>query len=714
MADAFLSQSWYRVAALRPALASHVRVHRHRYHGEGWYVLEDRVSGRSHRLNAAAYAFVGRFDGMRTVDEIWLEVAALLDEGAPTQDDAIALLGQLHAADLLRPGTAPDMLEVVQRRRKQSRALARQNLLNPLSLRVPLFDPDRLLGALVPLLRPLVGGFGFMLWLVLMAVALALAGRHWTELTADLSDRLLARDNLLMLALVYPVVKAAHELGHGLVAKRYGAAVHEIGVMFLIFFPVPFVDASGASAFASKWQRAAVGSAGILVETTLAAFALFLWLTLEPGMARAVCFNVMLIGGISTVLVNGNPLIRFDGYYVLADVLEIPNLGPRAARYLGRLVETYAFGVDDPRPFQARPGEKAVFLLYAPASYVYRLTLLASIAIFVAQRYFIAGVLLALWMIGQSVAWPIGKALWHVATAPRLRRRRGRAVAIVGLSLAACAGLLFAVPVPSWTMAEGVVWLPQAAIVRAGASGFLTAFTVQVDAQVSRGASIAVLDDPVIDAKLASLAWKVRELELKLAANTVNDKVLAQTTRIEFDDALEQYRRERARKVRMRVVSEANGRFVPAMAPQDAPGRFFKEGDIIGYVLPDAADTVRVVVPQSTIDLVNTELVATDLAPAWRRGPPIRAHILRAVPAGQFELPSAAFSQSAGGHIVTDPRDAKNLTALARVFQFDVELGPEPAPFGARVQVKFRHPEEPLGLQLYREVRQLFLSSFDV
>lgn len=714
MADAFLSPAWYRVAALRPALASHVRVHRHRYAGAGWYVLEDRISGKSHRLNAAAYAFVGRFDGMRTVDEIWLEVAALLDEAAPTQDDAITLLGQLHNADLLRPGTAPDVQEVDERRRKAAGALLKQNLLNPMSLRLPLFDPDRLLTLMMPFARPFIGAGGFVLWLALMAVALALAGRHWEALSANISDRVLARDNLLLLACVYPVVKALHEFGHGLVAKRYGAAVHETGVMFLIFFPVPYVDASGAAAFQSRWQRAAVGSAGMLVETTLAAIALFVWLVLEPGLARAVCFNVMLIGGVSTVLVNGNPLIRFDGYYILSDILRIPNLGARANKYVGRLVETGIFGLDDPRPFQANLGEKVAFVLYAPASYLYRIALLASISLFVAQRYLAAGVLLAVWMVGQSVVVPIGKLLWHVLAAPRLRRRRRRAVAITALTIAGVAAGLFAVPVPAWSTAEGVVWLPQAATLRAGTSGFLVGFDARPDEQVAPGAQVARLDDPVIDARLASLAWKARELELKLAANTVTDKVLAQTTRIEFDDAMLQYTRERDRKGRLTLLSEAAGRFVPAGPPDDLAGRFFKEGDVIGYVLPARAEVVRVVVLQAEIDLVAADLRGVRIAPAWRRGDAVAGRLLRAVPAGLFELPSPALSQAAGGPIVTDPRDSKNQTALARVFQFDVEMPSEPAPFGARVHVKFEHAPMPLGQQLYRRARQLLLSNFDV
>ena len=154
--------------------------------------------------------------------------------------------------------------------------------------------------------------------------------------------------------------------------------------------------------------------------------------------------------------------------------------------------------------------------------------------------------------------------------------------------------------------------------------------------------------------------------------------------------------------------------FLPALSPGDAAGRFFHEGEIIGYVLPAYAHTVRVVVPQNSIDLVTGDLTGITIEPSWRRGDAIEAHILRAVPAGQFELPSPALSLVDGGAIPTDPRDSKNQTALARVFQFDIDLGAEDAPFGARVQVKFHHTPEPLGWQIYRRMRQLFLATLDV
>ena len=110
-----------------------------------------------------------------------------------------------------------------------------------------------------------------------------------------------------------PLIKAMHELGHATATHAGGGEVHDMGVMMLVLFPVPYVDASGASALGSKWRRALVGAGGMIAEVFVAALAMFAWTLLEPGLARAAMFNVMLVAGVSTVLVNGNPLLRFDG-----------------------------------------------------------------------------------------------------------------------------------------------------------------------------------------------------------------------------------------------------------------------------------------------------------------------------------------------------------------------------------------------------------------
>ncbi len=350
MAGTLLSPLWYRVAGLRPRLKPHLRLHRHHYRGQLWFVLHDPGSGRSHRFTPGARLVLNGMDGQHSIAQLWDAAQRRLGEGAPTQDELIGLLGQLHHADLMQCDVTPDAAELFQRGRDQSRAKARQSFANPIALKIPLFDPHRLIDALLPLLRPLWNRWGALLWLAIVATGGTLAAMHAEELAADVSDRVLAVDNLVLLGLLFPLVKLLHELGHGIATRMRGGEVHEIGVMLLVLMPVPYVDASSASTFRSRWHRALVGFAGMGVELLLASLAMGVWLLVEPGLLRALAFNTLLVAGVSTLVFNGNPLLRYDGYYILADLLEMPNLAQRANRYVGHLVERFAFGLPDTAP----------------------------------------------------------------------------------------------------------------------------------------------------------------------------------------------------------------------------------------------------------------------------------------------------------------------------------------------------------------------------
>ena len=201
MAESLFSRSWYRVAGLKPRLRSHAEIHRHDYRDEVWYVLEDTSSGRCHRFSTAAHYLIGLMDGERTVQQIWDAAVVRLGDDAPTQDETIRLLGQMHAADVLLCDLPPDSREIFERRERQDRQQLFQRLAQPLAVRIPLFDPDRFLTRWMPLVRPLFSWFGLVLWLGVVLVGAVLAASHWSELTHNMGDRVLAAHNLARLRL---------------------------------------------------------------------------------------------------------------------------------------------------------------------------------------------------------------------------------------------------------------------------------------------------------------------------------------------------------------------------------------------------------------------------------------------------------------------------------------------------------------------------------
>jgi len=716
MADTIFSPSWYRVAELKPRLRSHVEIHRHSYRGEVWFVLQDHATSRSHRLHPAAYRFIGLMDGKRSVAEIWEVVNAAGQDAAPTQDSVIRLLGQLHAADALICNVPPDTREIFRRFQRQERQRWRQRLWTPLAIRVPLVDPDRFLDRTLFLVQPLLGWAGALLWLALVVVGMTLAGIHWKAITHNIVDQALTPQNLLLLWFVYPAVKAVHELGHAYVVKANGGEVHEIGLMFLVFIPVPYVDASAASGFTEKRQRMLVGGIGIMVEMALAAIALAVWLNASPGTVHAIAYNVMLIGGVSTLLFNGNPLLRFDGYYVLADAIEIPNLGARANAYWGYLARRYLFAGKDATPPSRDRGERAWFVGYGAAAFVYRFYVVFLILLYVGTKFFAVGVLLALWAAITQVLTPIGKSLRQLFASQQLRRNRGRAVTTAALITAAFGGLLFIVPLPLWTKAEGVTWPAENSHVRAAGDGFVQRVLAADGAQVKAGDALIELADPFLEARRKVLQAQLRGLELQFLALRNTDRIEAGVVQEEIAVVRSDLERAEERLRSLRVASPRDGTLVIPGA-SDLPDRFVRKGQLVGYVI-DASDrlTARAIVTQDEVDLVRERTRAVQvIASEWEARSATTA-VVREVPGGVKSLPSAALGALGGGRIAIDPRDGKGVTTFERVFEFEVEL-PESAVrahVGQRASVRFDHGYEPAAFQLYRSIRQVFLRLFNV
>ncbi len=715
MTQPLFSDTWHRVAQLTPRLRGHAVIHRHQYRGQTWYVVEDRATQRFLRCSREAHLLIGLMDGRRTVQELWEIVGERLGDRAPTQDEVIQVLSQLHASDVLQCDVPPDAAELLQRYERQQRRQRLARAAGLFSWRLPLLDPERFLTVAAPLARPLFGWAGAAVWLAVVLPAVVLTAVHWGDLTRDIFDRLFSAQTLIAVWLLFPLIKALHELGHAVATKTFGGEVHDMGVMLLVFTPVPYVDASSASGFENKWRRALVGAAGMVVELFVAALALYVWLSVEPGVLSAIAYNSILIAGVTTLLFNANPLLRYDGYYILSDVLEIPNLRRRTDAYLGYLCERHLFGRRDATPPVATPGERAWFVAYGVASFLYRILVVLAILTFIADRYFW---LAALFLAMTGIAWlgaPLAKGVRFVATSPRLRKHRGRAVAVSVGVLAAVAFVLGVLPLPYRSVIEGVVWIPEESIVRAGAEGFIDEIVATPGARVARGDVLIRLRDPEITTRAAVLGARVRELQARYDSEKPVDQVKAGIVLEELQFAREDLARATQRTAELTIRSGTSGTFV-VPTPESLPGRFVKQGERLAHVVELGTLTIRTVVPQSAIDLVRFHTRRVDVRLAERLTEVTQGAIRRLVPGASEQLPTQALGSEGGGQIVVDPRDPKGVTAIQKVFQVDVELPASAGRLnvGGRAYVRFDHGWQPLAVQWYLSLRQLFLARFNV
>jgi putative peptide zinc metalloprotease protein len=495
----------------------------------------------------------------------------------------------------------------------------------------------------------------------------------------------------------------------------FGGEVHEMGVMLLVLSPVPYVEASASSAFANKWQRAVVGAAGMIVELALAAIAVYIWVSVEPGAVRTLAYNTILIAGISTVIFNANPLLRFDGYYILADVLEIPNLRQRANTYLSYLGERYLFGRDDAPAPHATAGERAWFITYAVASFIYRVIVVIAILLYLTDQLFVLGVVFAALTACTWFVLPLGKGVKYLFTSPRIRLVRGRAVVVSMAMVAGFVAVLALVPAPFRTRAEGVIRIPDEAFVRADIDGFVERVVAIPGSTVQPGDLLVVCGDPAIETEVKVLEAQWREITARIREQRVNDLVKA--TMLEEEQRYIEARLARARERQSELVirSRAAGTFVLPKA-EDLPGRYVKRGELLAHVVDLQTITVRTIVEQNDIDLIRHQTQAVQVRLAERLADPMPASITRLVPSASEELPSPALGSEGGGQVPLDPQDSKGQKAMKKLFQIDLKVPAQHGVVnvGGRVYVRFDHGREAFAAQWYRQGRQLFLARFNV
>jgi putative peptide zinc metalloprotease protein len=396
----------------------------------------------------------------------------------------------------------------------------------------------------------------------------------------------------------------------------------------------------------------------------------------------------------------------------------MPNLAARATRYWGYLIERYAFGAKEVSSPEDKKLEKAWLLGYGVLSMLYRIFVTVAIALFIASEFFIVGIVLALWAVAAMAVVPLVKSLKHMVQSPRLQKHRRRVLTVFGSFCALLLVLLFVVPAPFRTVAEGVAWLPQSALVRAGHAGFMAQLLVQPGQRVAAGDVLVQLSDPDLEARLSVSQAKVAELDAIYSARFVNDRAQAAM-------ALDQLAAEKLAQVSLReqvdlltVRALSSGVFTVPRS-QDLPGRYFRQGELLGYVIDKPELVARVVVEQESVDAVRAANTQVQVRLAHLPDQVLRGRLEREVPGGDEYLPSKALAAEGGGRLMTDPRDAQGARTLQRTFQFDVAVEVPagvtvPIFFGERVHARFQHPPEPLGYQWYRSVRRLFLSQFHV
>ncbi len=332
----------------------------------------------------------------------------------------------------------------------------------------------------------------------------------------------------------------------------------------------------------------------------------------------------------------------------------------------------------------------------------------------IAGKYFVFGVLLAFWSAIGALLLPIVKGLNFLLTSPKLRHSRTRALVASLLLFGGSGALIFFLPVPMWTRAEGVIWVPERAIVRPGTEGFVTNVVAAPNAQVKQGDPILEMEEPLLASQIRVLQARLAELEAQYDAQRNTERVRAELTKetmgtvqAELDRALEKARS-------LKVTAPVSGKLVLARA-DDLPSKFVRQGQDLAYVLEGNALTARVIVAQQDIDLVRNRTHGVEVLMSEELRNPIAAKVRSEVPAATATLPNMALSTEGGGKVALDPHEKGKPQALQKYFLFELELPSRPdVHIGSRIYVRFDHGAQPLAEQWYRRLRQVFLKQLNV
>jgi putative peptide zinc metalloprotease protein len=674
------SESWYRVANLRVRLRASAQISRQHYRGERWYVVRDPAGNQYHRLSDSAYRFVGLLDGSRTVEEAWDLCGGQLADDAPTQPEVIQILSHLYAANLVDADVTPDATVLLRRHKQQQKKKMQRRLMNVFFPRIPIWDPDVFLKRWMPLMEKVFSKLGAAVWLLVVGLALIViiprAGqfREDAARAIDLHNNTI---NVIYLYLTFVFIKAIHELGHAFACRRFGGECHELGIMLLIFVPTPYVDASSAWAFPSKWQRIFVGAAGMIVELFFAAICAFIWWQVpDPySTVHQLAYNAMLIASVTTIIFNANPLLRYDGYYILSDFLEIPNLRQKSTEYSLGLIKRHVFRIKMQQPLP--PAMQRFWLLtYAVASSIYRVFVSVMIMLVVAFQIPVLGVLMAVGMVVTFVVVPVVQVFRYLTVEPELHRKRGRAIAFTAVVTAAVFTAIGIIPMPYRIYSNGVVRPAEMTSVRSTEAGFVDRIMVADGQWVTKDTPLFVLKNEELDKAVIQ-----QEADYKAQLIVTQEAMAKDPARHGIEQGrlktiADELARLKERQEALTVKAPFDGVFVNSQINQ-----------MLGTFIGPAADyKVGTLLTMHEIEIrsVLEQRDATRVTPANVRDVKVRlvgdvgTELTGSTPevlgAAQPELVSQALGSAGGGEVAIDPSDRKGTKPMQDQFEVRTRL----------------------------------------
>ncbi|QDS96707.1 Putative peptide zinc metalloprotease protein YydH [Roseimaritima multifibrata] len=737
LADSLVSSSSRPLTVRKRPDLSHAR---QLYQGTAFWVVKEPVGLQYFRFHEEEFFILNMLDGHVSLQQIKDGFEQQFAPQKITFGDLQQFIGMLHRSGLVISNAPGQGKALEQRGSTKRRKELMGKFTNVFALRFRGFDPERILTKILPWTGWLFTIPALFFFICLGSAAMLLLAMQYETVYARLPSfqQFFAADRWMYLALTMGIVKVLHEFGHGISCKKFGGECHELGFMLLVFTPCLYCNVSDSWMLPNKWKRVWIGAGGIYVEMILASFATFIWYFTEPGMLNDLCLNMMFLNVVSTVLVNGNPLLRFDGYYILMDILEIPNLRQKATEVLKRWFQQTCLGLelqDDPFLPQRN---KLFFAIFTIASVIYRWVVVFSICWFVIKvlepyGLQIVGRMIAMVGFVGLVAQPVIQTFKFCRTPGRLAKVKRVPLAITLSVVAAAIGVVCYVPLPHHIDSAFEIQLSETGNVYANTSGILIK-AVKPGDFVKKGDILAVLDNPDLAIEQAEQVGELRQAENRFenmgARSRRDPKVVSEIrTQIKLISSLNEMLSKTEEEIeRLTIRAPRDGVVLP---PPDKPSRDDGSGmlpDWSGSPLsehnrgalitpdtllcqlgsPDSMEAV-LIIDQGDIQLVKIGY-PVDMKLDASKMTSFKSEILE-LSTQDREYVSSGMSSQSGGDLETeiDPQTGQ-VKPRSVSYQASVRLPPDTVPIrlGYRGSAKVHTENKSLGWRLWRIVTQTF------
>ncbi len=625
-------------------------VSRQVFAGQPHYVIRDAVSFQTRSLTKKDYRVFSSINGDQTCA---VNFEHLVESGilkTDEEEDYYGFLLSMHQRGLLN-------LPIANGQALYERYLTRQSKqrkawwMKLLCWKVSFGNPDGILERFAGSFRWLFTPAACLLWIVGILIAARVVVSRWDEFVAPLSS-ILAMQSLTALMVILVALKAWHELGHAFACKTWGGEVPDYGVLMIVGTPCAFVDATAAWLMPSRFRRITVSFAGMYFESFVALAAVLIWVLSDSAWVRSIAHHTIVLSTLTTVLFNANPLMKFDGYFMLSDWLDIPNLKSKADESFRYVVKSKLLGLEVKRP-NSSTFQLAWLALFGAMSGIYRVLIISGIVALLTWKLPIGGLALALTyvtfvVVQQGVT--VFKYLWNHTETKNCRVR----VAFISLAFIATVCAIVCLPIPRSLSVMGVTEFEQEAIVRAQIAGNIIEKHAGEGTTVKQGELLAVLDSSELAKSIEQFASETLSLQLHYQQATAAGDPSAERLRHDWVSSRAELAKLRSRNGNLSITAPADG-IVTQWNEASQFGKRLADGDVVASI--GTGDLiVRSLIKQSDRQRIMPSVGETVwIVFPWDVQHRFLAEVSRVTEAKSEHIRETALTSVAGGSIEVDP-----------------------------------------------------------